>query len=128
MLESTAKSSALTENLDAYRARIDTIGPALKIPSSAPAPHNKRLSDSSVRRSITPLLAPSAAQNAEDSPLPSHRPGQNQIGDVFEHAMHEHQQAGSHENQQNRSGIRRDLIAQLNGADLEMRLCRMHAS
>ena len=60
---STVKSSARTENRDAYCASTPTIGPAIAMPSTAPPPHNTRLSASSVRRSAA-LLAPSAARMA----------------------------------------------------------------
>ena len=66
MLESTVKSSARTENRDAYRAKIATIGRALNTPINAPAPHSSKLSASSVRRS-EPVVAPSAAR-IESSP------------------------------------------------------------
>ena len=62
-LESTVRSSARTENREAYRARMATIGRALSTPSVAPAPQSRRLSASSVRRSA-PVLAPSAERIA----------------------------------------------------------------
>ena len=66
MLESTVRSSARTEKRDAYFDKIATIGRALMTPSSAPAPHNKRLSASKTRRNDA-VLAPSAAR-IESSP------------------------------------------------------------
>ena len=62
-LESTVRSSARTENRDAYWARIATIGRAISTPRTAPAPQSTRLSASSVRRSAE-VLAPSAARTA----------------------------------------------------------------
>ena len=121
MLESTVKSSALTENLEAYRARIDTIGRALNTPSSAPAPHNRRLSASSVRRSDA-LLAPSAARIPSSA---SRRIVRARIRlATLEHAI-TNTSTCSQEHQQNCSGVGRDLIAQLHGADLEMSLRRI---
>ncbi len=84
MLESTVRSSARTENREAYRDRIATIGRALITPSNAPAPHNKRLSASSTRRNDA-VLAPSAARIDSS---PSRRTVRARIKlATFEHAI-----------------------------------------
>ena len=60
---SSVRSSARTENLEAYRDRTDTIGCAMTMPRTAPLPQRTRLSASSVRRSAL-RLAPSALRTA----------------------------------------------------------------
>src|SRR5438552_155986 len=61
ILESTVRSSARTENREAYRAMMSTMGRALSTPRVAPAPQSSRLSASRTRRSA-PVVAPSAAR------------------------------------------------------------------
>ena len=83
-VSSTVTSSARTEKRAAYRATIETIGCASTTPRIAPAPHNTRLSASSVRRKA-PLLAPSAARTASS---PSRRTDRARIRlAMFEHAI-----------------------------------------
>ena len=72
---STVTSLARTEYRAAYRASTATIGLAMTIASTAPAPQSSRLSASSVRRSAA-VPAPSAARIASS---PSRRTARARI-------------------------------------------------
>ena len=122
MLESTVRSSARTENRDAYRARIATMGRALSTPSAAPAPQSRRLSASRTRRSAA-VLAPSAGPNHQLA-FAANRPRQNQVGHIGT-GDDEDQSRRGQQHPKHGPGFGRNLVAQKHRVNAEVRLRRI---